>query len=71
MRTRQRICKTKKSYPDHATAAAVAAHFDHAVRPYRCDRCHAWHLTSRLKGKRIPRPDRNVPPDRSVPNTPD
>ena len=26
------------------------------VRPYRCDRCGLFHLTSRTKGKRILRP---------------
>ena len=56
MRTRQRICQAKQRYPDRAAADVVAARHDHAVRAYRCDRCHGWHLTSRLKGKRIPRP---------------
>ncbi len=27
------------------------------LRHYRCDRCGQFHLTSRTKGKRIPRPD--------------
>ncbi|WP_276317264.1 hypothetical protein [Croceicoccus ponticola] len=25
------------------------------LRPYRCDRCLQFHLTSRRKGKRVPR----------------
>ncbi len=25
-----------------------------ALRPYRCDRCFAFHLTGRTKGKRVP-----------------
>ncbi|WP_404711846.1 hypothetical protein [Sphingomonas sp. MMS24-J13] len=25
------------------------------LRPYRCDRCGKFHLTSRTKGKRVPR----------------
>jgi hypothetical protein len=56
MRTRLRICKTKIRFADQAAALVVAARHGHAVRPYRCDRCGAFHLTSRRKGKRIPRP---------------
>lgn len=26
------------------------------LRHYRCDRCGQFHLTSRTKGKRVPRP---------------
>jgi radical SAM superfamily enzyme YgiQ (UPF0313 family) len=38
-----------------ALAAAMAASID--LRPYACDRCGRYHLTSRLKGKRrLPRP---------------
>ena len=29
---------------------------DAGLRHYRCDRCGSFHLTSRRKGKRIPRP---------------
>ncbi|WP_374412283.1 hypothetical protein [Novosphingobium colocasiae] len=25
------------------------------LRPYRCELCRAWHLTSRTKGMRLPR----------------
>lgn len=56
-RTRLSICRAKRSYPSDAearTAAALAAGLD--LRPYRCDRCRAFHLTSRRKGKRVPRP---------------
>jgi hypothetical protein len=63
MRTRLSICKAKTAYPDRAAAERIAMLHDHAVRPYRCDRCHAWHLTSRLKGKRITRPILVVPPE--------
>jgi hypothetical protein len=37
-----------------ALAAALRAGIE--LRPYRCDRCRHFHLTSRTKGKRIPRP---------------
>lgn len=56
MRTRLRICKAKMRFVDQAAALVVAARYNFAVRPYRCDRCNAFHLTSRRKGKRIPRP---------------
>ncbi|EGD60181.1 hypothetical protein Y88_2055 [Novosphingobium nitrogenifigens DSM 19370] len=56
MRTRARICKKKVCFADQGEAMAVAARFAYDVRPYRCDRCGHYHLTSRLKGKRIPRP---------------
>ena len=55
-RTRLRICRAKRAFasePD-ARAAALASGLD--LRPYRCDRCRAVHLTSRRKGKRVPRP---------------
>jgi len=57
MRTRLRICEAKIRFADQASALQVAQQRAFDVRPYRCDRCGAWHLTSRLKGKRIPRPD--------------
>jgi hypothetical protein len=56
MRTRLRICKAKIRYESQFDATLVASRHGYTVRPYRCDRCHAWHLTSRLKGKRMPRP---------------
>lgn len=56
MRTRLRICLGKQRFATHAEAMTVAARHDYAVRPYRCDRCQQFHLTSRRKGKRIPRP---------------
>ena len=56
MRTRLSVCSRKVRYAsgDEALAAALAATVE--LRPYRCDRCRHWHLTSRLKGKRaLPR----------------
>jgi len=56
MRTRLSICRKKKSFAaeDEARLAAAAATI--VLRPYRCDRCGQFHLTSRTKGKRVPRP---------------
>lgn len=61
-RTRLSICRAKRAYPSEAdarAAAALAAGLD--LRPYPCDRCPAHHLTSRRKGKRVPRPVAAVP----------
>lgn len=51
-RTRLSICQRKQRFAseDEAVHAALAATI--ALRPYRCDRCRQFHLTSRLKGKR-------------------
>lgn len=43
-------------YATEADALASAALADFPLRPYRCDRCGKFHLTSRTKGKRLPRP---------------
>ena len=55
-RTRLRVCRAKRAYREDAEARAAAAENALDLRVYRCDRCHAFHLTSRRKGKRIPRP---------------
>ncbi|WP_167398445.1 hypothetical protein [Blastomonas natatoria] len=51
-RTRLSICQRKQRFvsEDEAVRAALAATID--LRPYRCDRCGQYHLTSRLKGRR-------------------
>ena len=51
-RTRLSICQRKQRFAseEEARRAAFAATID--LRPYRCDRCGRYHLTSRLKGKR-------------------
>ena len=56
MRTRLSICRRKQRFasPLEALLAAGATSLD--LRHYRCERCRAFHLTSRPKGKRIPRP---------------
>lgn len=56
MRTRLTICLKKARYRSEHDALASPRRVDFALRPYRCDRCHHYHLTSRTKGKRIPRP---------------
>jgi hypothetical protein len=56
MRTRLRICRAKRSYGSEPEARAAAVSTGLDLRPYRCDRCRAHHLTSRRKGKRVPRP---------------
>lgn len=56
-RTRLSICQRKQRFATHedAVRAALAATID--LRPYACDRCGCFHLTSRLKGKRRLRGD--------------
>jgi hypothetical protein len=51
-RTRLSICQRKRRFAsqDDAVRAAMAA--DIELRPYACERCGQYHLTSRLKGKR-------------------
>ncbi len=56
MRTRLSICARKQRYLTLSAAHLVAAAATTTLRPYRCDRCHHYHLTSRTKGKRVPRP---------------
>ncbi len=53
MRTRLSICKRKTRYPTEQDAIAVAREAPFELRPYRCDRCRQFHLTSRTKGKRV------------------
>ena len=56
MRTRLSICAKKARYASQQEALAVADRVNIALRPYRCDRCRQYHLTSRTKGKRVARP---------------
>ena len=55
MRTRLSICRKKARFASEEEALAAAQRFGLPLLPYRCDRCHAFHLTSRTKGKRLPR----------------
>ena len=56
MRTRLSICNRKARYASERDAQLAATHATIPLRPYRCDRCRQFHLTSRTKAKRIPRP---------------
>ena len=56
MRTRLSICRKKIAFDSEADALAVVFRSGLPLRPYRCDRCRQFHLTSRRKGKRVPRP---------------
>nr|WP_166181012.1 hypothetical protein [Altererythrobacter segetis] len=56
MRTRLSICSTKVRYRTEAAAIEAARDIPGSLRHYRCDRCWQFHLTSRTKGKRVPRP---------------
>ncbi len=54
MRTRLSICVRKARYASQQHAFEAAALADFPLRPYRCDRCRQFHLTSRTKGKWMP-----------------
>ena len=58
MRTRLSICRKKARYSTEADALQIAQRAAYPLRPYRCDRCQQFHLTSRRKGKRVVRPVR-------------
>jgi len=55
MRTRQSICEKKARFLSEADARAAADRSGLPLLPYQCDRCRAFHLTSRRKGKRLPK----------------
>ena len=59
MRTRLSICDKKGSYDSIYLALRAITESGLELRTYRCDRCRRIHLTSRTKGKRIPRPTSN------------
>jgi len=56
LRTRLSICQRKAGYAAEADAIAATTAATITLRHYRCDRCRQYHLTSRTKGKRVPRP---------------
>ena len=56
MRTRLSICRKKARFCSAEDALLIAERSAIPLRPYRCDRCRKIHLTSRTKGKRVPRP---------------
>lgn len=56
MRTKPGICRKKARYRSEAEAMAVALAANVVLRVYRCGLCRDYHLTSRTKGMRVPRP---------------
>lgn len=56
MKTRLNICAKKARFATAADARRIGDAADVPLRAYRCDRCRHFHLTSRTKGKRVPRP---------------
>jgi len=54
MRTKLSVCARKRDFGTEADARA-AVEGGASLRVYRCDRCRRFHLTSRTKGKRVPR----------------
>jgi hypothetical protein len=61
MRTKLSVCLRKARFVSEDAAVLVAARAGIELRSYRCDRCGQFHLTSRTKGKRMPRPDHPTP----------
>lgn len=55
MRTKLSVCIRKARYPSEQDALAALRDSGLPLRPYRCDRCWHYHLTSRTKGKPTPR----------------
>ncbi|MBU7580327.1 MAG: hypothetical protein KAF27_07620 [Porphyrobacter sp.] len=56
MKTRPGICQKKRRFASREDAEAAALRADVALRAYKCALCKAFHLTSRTKGLRVPRP---------------
>ena len=54
MRTSLAVCRRKRRYASEAEALAVAERAPFPLRPYRCELCRAYHLTSRTKGMKLP-----------------
>ncbi len=54
MRTRLSICVKKARYASEQDALLAGRRSGLPLRPYRCDRCRQFHLTSRTKGKWVP-----------------
>jgi hypothetical protein len=54
VRTKLSTCLKKARYRSEAEVLTAILSAEIALRPYRCDRCRQFHLTSRTKGKRRP-----------------
>lgn len=55
MRTKLSVCARKARFASEQEAIAAVQRSGLVLRPYRCDRCGQFHLTSRTKGKWNPR----------------
>ena len=55
MRTRLSVCNRKARYASAEAAITAARQAGLALWPYACDKCRKFHLTSRRKGKWLPR----------------
>nr|WP_116090252.1 hypothetical protein [Sphingomonas crusticola] len=55
MRTKLSTCSRKARFASLQEALLYAERAALSLRPYRCDRCRLIHLTSRTKGKFLPR----------------
>jgi hypothetical protein len=56
VKTRPGICQTKRRFETREEAESVALAADMTLRAYKCALCRRFHLTSRTKGLRVPRP---------------
>ena len=56
MQTRPGICQRKRRFATREEAETVAARAEVTLRAYKCALCRQFHLTSRTKGLRVPRP---------------
>ncbi len=54
MKTRPGVCRRKARYASVAEALTIAQQAEITLRPYRCNLCKQWHLTSRTKGMKLP-----------------
>lgn len=59
VKTRPGICQRKRRFASREAAERVALGADVTLRAYKCALCKAFHLTSRTKGLRVPRPFRD------------
>ena len=55
MRTRLNICNRKVRYATEAEAYRAIQSSTITLRPYRCELCRHYHLTSRTKGMFVSR----------------
>ena len=55
MRTSLGVCTRKVRYPSAPDAHRAAQSAKIILRPYRCDLCRHYHLTSRTKGMFVSR----------------